>query len=300
MNVIRPLSAECNQILFSNVPQPYSLWNIATNYAKGDTVVLDDCGSVIYESLTSSNNGNDPATATLDWLPIGVSNYFAMFDDKNGTQTVNNGSIQIVVEFSELVNSVALINLSGVSLQLEAWSSEKDWTIDAPDMDLTIQLRDIGVSSWYEWFTYQIKGISNYVNIDLPTFTAGVGRMTLDAGTGDAKLGSIVYGNQYYVGDTLIGLQAGIKDYSTKETDIFGDYLIVERDFKDTIRSRVAVPFAKTQQVKQLFAQYRAKPLVFVGAEEYEISQTYGFVQQFSVDLDNHATAYLDIEIQGL
>lgn len=300
MRVVRPLTAECDDVLYSNVAVDFLVYDPHVTYAKGDKVAEANCGSLVYESLVNTNLGNTPSESPLEWLPVGSSNYYAMFDDKNATQTVNPLSIEVVVQFSELVNSVALVNLDATEARFEAWRADQDWTIDAPVYDVTVSLRDFGVSSWYEYYTYQVKQKENFVNFEMPTFVGGYGRMTLSKLTGDVKLGSLIYGSLFEIGDTEYGVTTGIKDYSTKEDDVFGNPTIVERIYKDTITARVVVEYARLLPVKQLLARNRARPLLWVGDEDLDVTITYGFYKQFNFNLESPAFARLDLTLEGI
>lgn len=302
MRIIRPVDTPCDNILASNVTQDVPDWVSTTTYAKGDLVVYQDCQTV-YESLTNSNTGNIPPDSPLEWLAIGASNYYALFDGKNGTQTENLESISYTVSFDQVVNSIALINLDkATTVQFEAWTSDQDYTVDTPTFDETVNLRDYGVSDFYEYWTYTVKERKNYTSFDFGTVIGGTGRMTLSGATGETvKVGSLVYGNQFYIGKSLWGAGFGIKDYSTKETDEFGNYRIVEREFKDRITVEVLLENNHdSQPVKDVLSQYRARPLLWSASDKYQVVTTYGYYTRFDGLLETPAGTKLNLEIQGL
>lgn len=300
MKAIQPTETACAAIVDYNVTQIHAVWDVATSYAKGDLVVLDGCGAIVYESLTSSNVGNDPETSTLDWLPVGVSNYFAMFDNKIGTQTENADSINVAVEFTSIVNAVGLINLVGSTVQFQAWRADQDYMVDTPAFDETIQLRDYGVSSWYEYVTYIVKQKRNYVNFQIPTFIGGTGRMILNSPGSTAKLGSLIYGSQFIIGETLTQVGVGIKDFSTKETNSFGNYQIVEREFNDKITFKVLVENANRLDVKNFLTDNRATPVLWGGDEDVDVTITYGFYNDFTLNISQPAWTDLDLTIESI
>lgn len=300
MNIIRPLDTACTSILDYNVTQTYVVWDVATSYAKGDFVIVEPHGATVYESLTSSNVGNDPATSPLDWLPVGTSNYYAMFDDKNGTQTENANSIEIVIAFDSIVNAIALINIVGTSARFEAWAQDQDWTIDTPVLDETVALRDYGVSSWYDYFTYEVKQLERYVSLSLPTLVGGVGRLTLNAPSAVAKLGSLVYGNNLIAGDAQYGYKVGIKDYSLKDTDEFGNYLVLTREFRREIQIRSAVDNGLAPFINNELSRYKSRPLVWVGDQDDEMSIIYGFYRDYNLTKRSPAFSILELKVEGL
>lgn len=300
MKAIQPTTTACTDILAYNVTLAEPLWDAATSYAKGDRVTLDNCGAIVYESLTSSNVGNDPLTSTLDWLPVGVSNYYAMFDGKNGTQTTNADSIDVTVSFTSIVNAVGLINLVGSTVQFQAWRADQDYTIDTPAFDVTVPLRDYGVSSWYEYFTYVVKQKRNYVSFSIPTFIGGTGRMVLSSPGSTAALGSLIYGSQFNIGETLMPVGVGIKDFSTKETDAFGNYQVVQREFHDRISIKALVENANRLVVKDFLTDNRATPLLWAGDENVDVTITYGYYNDFNLEINQPAYTDLDLTIESI
>jgi uncharacterized protein (DUF2141 family) len=294
MKIIRPIRTICDHIISSNVPLVEPLYNPATTYSKGNKVTDSPCGASVYESLANSNTGN-PLTDATKWLPIGASNYYAMFDDKNGSQTTNPNTIEIEVEFFSLVNSVALINVEANTARFEAWDAN-----DVKILDQTIQLRDYGRIDYYDYFTREIEFIDRYVSFDIPTIRQGRGKLTLSNTGLIAKLGGLIYGNQYAIGETQWGSSLGIRDFSTKEDDDFGNYVIVQRGFRDKIDADVFIQLNRVANVRKILTQYRATPVVWSGGDENNTLVTYGYYKDFSVILSTPAGADCAIQIEGL
>jgi hypothetical protein len=144
MKMIRSIPTICDNILSYNVALDYPLYSSATTYSKGDRVTDTACGAKVYESIANANTGYS-LTDTAWWVYVGTSNYFAMFDNKTGTQTQRAGSIEVEVAFDSLVNSVALINVEADTARFEAWDQ-----FDEKIIDFTVELRDYGSTSWYD------------------------------------------------------------------------------------------------------------------------------------------------------
>lgn len=295
MKIIRPLPTLCQHIISYNVPQTIPIWSSTVSYAKDAQVVLDDCGAIVYQSLISTNLNNPPATSPLAWVAVGVSNRFAMFDNKNGTQTVYADTITVEIEITSLVNSVSLVNVYATEARFEVWDSSNIKLVD-----ITVPLLDFGVSDWYEYFFKEIDNVQNYVNFELPSLLAGRGKLTLNNIGSEAKLGSLVYGNQFEIGKTEWGVALGIRDYSTKEVDDFGNYLIIPRAFSDTIEADVVIESQRVAHVRKVLSQYRATPLVWVGSTDYEATVTHGYFKDFQINLNNHLISDCTISIEGL
>lgn len=294
MKIIRPIRTICDNIISSNVVQDVPLYNVATTYSKGARVVDSACGDNVYESLVNSNTGN-ALTDVTKWLPVGSSNYFALFDEKTGTQTTRADFITYEVSFNSLVNSVAILNVEANTARFEVWDDDDNKLADA-----TISLREYGVPDFYEYFFEEITFKDRYVKFDIPAVTSGRGKLTLERTGGIAKIGAMIYGSQFSIGDTQWGSSFGIRDYSTKENDAFGNTIIVERAFSDKIEADVFVDLKKVGQIRKVLTQFRAQPVVWSGGDAEDALLTYGYYKDFSVILSTPAGADCAIQIEGL
>lgn len=291
MKAIEPVETLCHQIIYSNVPLDHPEWVVGTSYAKGATVVADDCGAVVYESLVN-NNTTDPLTSPLDWLEIGVSNYFAMFDSKDSTQTVNNNEIVVEIEFNSVVDAIALMNLDGaLSVRFEAWRGIDDVKV----LDMTVSLSENVVFDWYSYFFAGFKEVTNFISFSLPTIRNGRGRMTL---IGDVvKIGSLIYGKAFDIGGTVYPFSTGIQDFSTKDRDPFGNFSIVERAFNYEMSANVIINNSRIDAVQQFLAKYRATPLVWAATED---GTSHGVIFGFYTDgvIQRNTIAYGELPLQ--
>jgi hypothetical protein len=294
MKIIRPVKTICENIVSSNVPLVEPLYSAATTYSKGSRVVNDACGATVYESLANSNT-NHPVTDTAWWLPIGASNYYAMFDTKIGTQTTNPDSIVIEVSLNALVNSVALINVDANTARFEAWN-----LVNEKILDMTVSLRDLGRVDYYDYFTRELEILENYVTFEIPTIGQGRGKLTLEKTGSTAKLGALIYGSQFELGKTLYGATVGIKDFSTKEDDIFGNYIIISRGYRDKIEVDLFVPLNNINRLRKVLSDYRTEPLVWSAEDETGTLLTYGYYKDFSIVLSNPLGADCSLQIEGL
>lgn len=295
MRVIESVDTLCHQILYSNVALDHPEWLAGTSYAKGATVVADDCGAVVYESLVNNNQGNNP-TSSLEWLDVGVSNYWAMFDDKDSTQTVNDNEIIVEVEFTSVVDSIALMNIEGaLSVRFEAWRGIDDEKV----LDQTISLSENVVFDWYSYFFAGFEEVRNFVSFSLPTIRNGRGRMTLTGA--EVKLGSLIYGKSFTIGETVYPLNVGIKDFSTKERDDFGNFIIVERAFSYEMSANVIVDNTRIDTVQAFLVKHRAKPLVWAATtDNTSYGVIFGFYTEGIIQRNSPAYAELPLTITGV
>lgn len=294
MKLIRPTVTACGDLLSTNVPQDYPLWVSGTSYSKGAKVVISPCGAMVYESMVSSNLAN-PGTATIDiWLPIGVSNRFAMFDTSNSTVTSNPESIVVEVSVTKLVNAVSLINVQASEARLEIIEDR------IVIYDMLIPLRDYGSIDWYDFYFGEITTYDNYVNFDLPTITNATGRLTLSAPGGVASIGSVGYGVGFVIGESLYGVSLGIKDYSLKTVDDFGNVFVTKRGYRNTMDVSIKVDNVSINKVLKVLAEYRATPAVWVADAERGYTILFGFYGDFKVIIPTPAHAECSLNLEAL
>src|SRR5690606_23220612 len=106
--VIRPIPITPDNIVSSNVPEDnHDEWEDGP-YTKGAFVIH---GHRIWEALddTSTEPGTD--AGANDWLDLGATNQWRMFDNKVGTQTENKDGIKVVIEHDDFVGGVAALNV---------------------------------------------------------------------------------------------------------------------------------------------------------------------------------------------
>ena len=299
MRIIKPIATICDHIISNSIPQDHDMYDPLISYSKDDLVIDSPCGAVVYRSLVNSNLGNDPSVDDgTNWVAVGPSNPFAMFDDKVGTQSVALESIVVEVEITSIVNAAAAINVVGNEMRLEVWNQD-----DVKVFDKTFTLREHLVSNMYDYYFQEFTSRDRAVELSLPILLPGSrGKMTLTGVSGtEVKIGSLIYGKQFKIGDSQYGqISVGIKDYSTKETDAFGNYTIVERPFQNRMEAMVVVSNANTPQVAATLAQYRATPVLWIGDKNKTETIVFGFFEDFSVTLPNTAFAECRIRINGV
>ena len=119
LKVIPPLTITDSRLTSSNVAETdYAAWSSATTYSLGQRVIVVSTHKV-YESLQNSNLNKDPTLASNAtwWIEVSPTNRWKMFDISNTTQTTNADSIVVTITPGQVVNSVSLMNLEGISIR---------------------------------------------------------------------------------------------------------------------------------------------------------------------------------------
>ncbi|WP_295400425.1 hypothetical protein [uncultured Thiocystis sp.] len=101
------------------------------------------------------------------------------------------------------------------------------------------------------------------------------------------------------IGECLFGTEVGIVDYSRKERDAFGNLTLIERGYADLVNFTAVIATANAHVVRALLASKRATSAVYVGHADHDVLKVTGYLNQFSIRLDNWNTSTLTLEVEG-
>lgn len=296
MKIISPTIITDAEFVSSTVPEDdYLAWSSSTSYNIGDRVIVV-AEHRIYEAITSNTN-KPPSSNPTDWLNLGATNRWRMFDEKVGTVTSATEELTVVLE-PGIINSIALINIKG---------SEVIITMTDPSegvvFNQTYQLYDpIGINDWWPYFFEEIRRKTSLIVEGLPSYRNAEVSITISDGpTQEVSIGSCVVGKQFqYAKAVNYGASVGIQDYSRKERDQFGNAIIVERAFSK--RARWSFLFRNTDldALQSKLSELRAKPAVYIGTDIYSATVIYGFFKDFDIVITYPEHSECSIDIEGL
>lgn len=300
MQLIKPVTVTDTVLVSSNVPEnDYAEWVVGTTYAAGDRVIVLSNHSV-YESLIGSNTGNDPVTDDgTKWLKLGATNRWKAFDQKIGDRVTNTTSVEYVLsDANSNVTAVAIFGLRGISANVTVTDS-----VDGEVYNETISLVDNrNIVDWYTYFFEEQAQREEAQFLNIPPYLASDVQVTVTAATGDtAELGQLVLGFLSSLGLTTYGTSISIEDFSRKETDVFGNFIVVERAFAQLADFDVRFPTGNTRKIQRTLAQFRATPIVYIGSDDVSYATTiYGFYRRFDLTLEGPSLSFGAIEVEGL
>lgn len=300
LKVIPPLVITDSNLTSSSVAETdYAAWNSGTTYSIGQRVILTSTHKV-YESLQNSNLNKNPATDTSSppyWIEVSVTNRWKMFDTSNSTQTTNSNSIVVTITPGKVINAVALLNVDGTSVRVKVTDPT-----DGVVYDNTVSLNYNGtINNWYNYFFDPIMRKKNVVLTDLPAYGTAAIEITITYTGNTAKCGVCVIGNVNYIGEGIeLGASVGIQDYSRKEKNDFGDYVLVQRSYSKRARFSMAVLNDQIDALQELLVDLRTTPCVWIGDDRYQSTMIYGFYKDFDIVIAYHLVSDCNIEIEGL
>jgi len=157
-----------------------------------------------------------------------------------------------------------------------------------------------GITDWYAYFFEPIVRATDFVEVEMPKYVDPTITVTLTDAGADVALGALVVGLRKDVGVTQIGMSGGIRDYSVKSRDDFGNFSILERAYSRRKTLSVLIDAAFVDELDALLSSFRATAIVYIGSESYASSVVYGYYQDFTIAVNYIENAICNIELEGL
>lgn len=271
-------------------------WSSGSTYSIGDIITYS---SKRWQSLQNSNTNHTPNTSPTWWSDLGVDNKHAMFDTQVSTSTSAVTSLTVVYKPNSIIDTVALIDVHSALVTITV----RDGLAGPIVYQNTAGISGANIANWYEYFfSDPLVERTQIVFYDIPPYINAHITLEFDNSTGEAvSCAQAVYGTVFTLGGTQYGANAGIVDYSLKQTDEFGNITFVERAFSKRLNSVVYVKNTDLNRVQSLLYSVRAKPSVWIASDDPNFQEAlviYGFYREFSTDIayPNHSLCSLDIE----
>jgi hypothetical protein len=298
MKVIKPKSMTDAMLAAASIAEPATgetAWNAATAYAQGDRAIRTQTHR-IYERLVAGTTATAPELDSTNWLDVGPTNRWAMFDEQVSTASQATSSLSVTVNVG-YVNSVAAVGLVGSSLTVTLKDSPGGTTV----YTVTKALDGTIILDWFGYFFEPFVQLGEVVLTDLPLYLNGQLVVTLTGG-GAVAIGNLVFGQSYDLGEAEYGATAGITDYSVKQTDEFGITTFVPRTFAKRMTARMFLDAVRMNGVQRVLSDIRATPCIWIGADDpiYAPLVVYGWYRDFSIDVAYPTTALVSLEVEGL
>lgn len=270
-------------------------WDSGTTYALDDEVIASD---KIYVSAQGSNTNNNPTTDDGTWWTYkSVTNPYRMFDQIVNSQSTDSSTIEVEVIPSSFVNRASIINVQGA----RATVTVTDDTAGEVYNETKLLRQYAGEVSWYNFFFADRQQDESVSFGGIPNYLGATVKLTVEPVSGeDASVGEFVLGQAVTLGQTQYGASIGIQDYSAKQTNDFGQTLIVERAFAKRASFDIWLDSNDVSAVQKALAGVRATPAVYIGSEELEETIVFGFYRDFDIVLQSLNHSLCTIEVEGL
>lgn len=288
-----------SNLIYTTCIDTTSTYSASTTYIIGNRVKYN---GNIYESLQNSNLNYQPDISSTYWLYISPDNLHAAFDQQISTVTSATSSFTFVVKPGVGIDSIALINLSTVIVEVAV----RDQT-----SGILIYTGSAGLSgaTVYDWFQYffldpTTKRTQVIFQDITSTYSNNIITVKVTGGVSDTvSLGQFCCGTTAYLGGTQYGAKAGITDYSRKETDAFGTTTFVKRAFTKTLTAEVLMENIQLNSLQSYLYSIRATPVVWIASDDpiyQEPLIVYGYYKDFSTTISYPSHSMCSLTIEGL
>jgi hypothetical protein len=296
--IIKPVPVTSSNLTASNVPEnDFPAWTAGT-YTLGTRRIY---ANKIYEVIASSTTDRpDIGAAALNptWLFVSATNRYKMFDVSVGSGTVNAGTVDVTVTPPAVCNAVVLFEVDGSSAQLIVRDAGN--TIRYNE---TRSLADFSaINGYFNYFFAPITetGASEVAFLNIPNYSGASFQLIVDAGGGNASCGEMVIGQQTALAVTNFGTSVGIKDYSVKNIDDFGNVTIIQRAYSKRADYDVTVETSDVSAFTRFLASVRTTPVVYIGDEARSETIVLGYYRDFSIVLSGPSISECSLSVEGL
>jgi hypothetical protein len=254
-----------------------------------------------HTAKASLNYNKNPSTDDgTNWINTGSTNRWKMFDQSVQSQTTNSNTIDAVVTFSSIVDTVAFLNLSAQSVRVKVTHP-----VDGILYDQTQTLTSSsGITDWYTYFFTPIRRKTDIVFYDLPKYSNVQIEVIVSNTGGTAGCGGCIFGQTTDISSEGLGVEhgakLGIQDYSIKSTDDFGNFNIVQRAFNRRTDFNIFINNTDLDYVYNLLSERRAIPTLYIGSSRFGSTLVYGFYKDFSIDISYYDCSVVSITLEGL
>lgn len=295
LRIVQPLSVTDSVLVETDVPESeHPAWSIGATYSEGARVHLTSTHKV-YESAIGGNVGNDPESSA-NWVEVGPTNRWALFDRSNSTKTAQGVSFFYRLQPTSSFDCVALLGVDGaISLRVRVTHEGLGDLYDRT-LDLTSLPAQAG---FWEWIYGERRGPSLAVLMDVPGVLGAELRIDVE-GTTALAAGVLLFGESKEIGMMVRqGARLGIQDYSRKEVDGFGNTVLVQRAYAKRASFDLPIRAELVDEAINYLTSIRAIPCLFV-APRYESGVIYGYYKEFDVNLAYFTVSECSLQVEGL
>lgn len=294
--VIRPMTVTPAALISSNVPENDApLWSPDADYDAGAQVMLDHA---IYQAAVA-NKGRNPATDTTfpaAWVRLNATNRWRMFDQKVGTQTTSQGGLVVEIQADGFIDSVAILNAHADSARVTMIDP-----VEGVVFEREAVMLDAGVRNWWQYFFKPIRRRKDVIIDDLPPYAGVTIRVELFiVAANEAKLGALILGSRFEIGCARWGSSVGIRDFSQKETDQWGNIDVVPGPRAKRPELDLIIDTDRVDYVMEELSLLASIPCVYIGHRRHTMTIALGFYRELLTVLSNPSVSECTLTIEAL
>lgn len=295
MKVIKSITTTDDILTFSNIDEDeYPMWVSGQAYVTSNRVIYKH---KIYEAIVNVTSTTPPDLDQAKWLVIDDTNRYRMFNNVVSDKSSRMGGIHFTLTPNQVVTGLSLIGVSATFVRVVVTDP-----VLGVIFDETKTLMDISnIVSYFDYFYEPLSSSQTSVAfLNLPTAPTGYIDVYIDSGANEVEVAEVIYGKYTLVGKTNYGTAIGIKSFSRKETDEFGNVTVVKRRNSKYCDYDVDIENIRLSAVQKFFSDIDSVPCLFVGNEELEETIVYGFYSDFKATISYPQISKCTLKVEGL
>ena len=281
-------------LIYSNVLMVEPPYNVATTYAK-DAAVYDPATKLVYWSMVAGNVGkalSDP----VFWNKRTAINRWAMFDDRNSTQTSNPEEIVSVFSAQAITQGLFAGAMDASEVRVSMTHPTRGLVYSETK---SLVLPRSG-SSFFGWCFNRLRLRTWFLTLKLPVFANGLVTVTIKKPGGVPKCGMCLLGPTIDVGLSLMGLSTELKDYSTTTFFTDGSSSTVPRGFSKKMSVDLLIDSDRVETIEDDLIKRRQKTLVFLGSTMRGDTMLVGRFSSLRKVIDSFPRSKMALQIDGV
>jgi hypothetical protein len=281
-------------LVYSNVPMVEPPYNVATTYAK-DAAVYDPTTKIVYWSMVAGNVGkalSDPAF----WNKRTAINRWAMFDDRNSTQTSNPEEI-ISVFSAKAITQGLFVGAADASEVRVSMTHPIRGRVFGEEKNLVLPRSG---SSFYGWCFNRLLLRTWFLTLNLPVFANAVITVTILKPGGTPRCGMCLIGPVVDAGLSMMGLATELKDYSSTKLFVDGSSSTIERGYSKNMSVDVSVDSDRVETLEDYLIKRRQKTLVFLGSTLRGDTMLVGKFKSLRKIIDSFPRSKMALQIESV
>jgi hypothetical protein len=254
-----------------------------------------------WESQASQSGNYPPVDDTTNWVELGYSQSWMMFDDYTSSQTVKSSAIEVEIESSKC-NSLVVYNVNASSMTVLV---EDQSTIPATELlnETYSFYQPTTSASYWDYFYADIDRYSS-MRVTIPIAYNTTTTVTFTPLTDqDVKVGHVQVGRAKSIGKSQYGLNAQIKSWGRKDENDFGEVYLKKGKTAKKLNLDLFIERGSFDDVFQALEALDSTPIGFDmnnDATDYTTLVIYGFYLDFQIVIPNVAYNECNLEIQEL
>lgn len=296
VKILVPIAIDDTTLTSTNVSEnPPSNWNAATAYSEGDLVVRPLLHK-IYVRNVAGTTSTAPELDNVNWTLRGASNPWAMFDNKNSTQTTNADEIVVEITPGTIVNALYLANVDAFEITVvgddpgEGEIFNETYSMQSPP----------SAANWYAYFFDPIR-YKTSLYVPLPSYRNATFTVTITRTGGTAAVGNLVIGKVHSYGEGIeFGAGGGIISYSTNQTNQFGERELVPRGYSNKAQCNIWVSSSEADYFFDLVVSLRDAVCLYVLTDKFQFMQVLGFVKTCEPMINYEDNVIFNAQIEGI